>query len=81
MRLTKVYWQTKDGKQIELSEMSDGHIKNCIKMLQRSLEFGNIKDMNIVCERRLALYYFKQELSERQRRLNRDLNDKLNGVD
>lgn len=31
-------WKTKDGQVLRLSEMSESHIRNCIAMLERTLE-------------------------------------------
>lgn len=30
-----MYWTTKEGKRIEIQDMTDDHIRNCIKMLDR----------------------------------------------
>lgn len=30
-----MYWTTKNGKQIRVSEMTTSHIKNCLRMLER----------------------------------------------
>lgn len=40
MRWTTVYWETKDGTLMELSEMTDSHINNCIAKIEKSIKSG-----------------------------------------
>lgn len=65
MRWTKVYWETRDGRKLELSEMSDRHIKNCLNMLRRNPE-----------KNKQAIKWFEIELRDRNRALNRGLIDR-----
>lgn len=58
MFFTKVYWQTKDGQLLLLSQMSATHIRNCIAKIERSIKAGKPW-------REKALPYLKAELSER----------------
>lgn len=32
-----MYWTTRDGKQIRMSDMTTQHIKNCLRMLERGV--------------------------------------------
>lgn len=60
MRWTRVYWETKNGTLIELSEMTDSHIHNCIVIIEKSIKAGNPW-------RQEALPYLKAELRDRLR--------------
>lgn len=55
---TKVFWETKDGQLLLLSQMSTTHIQNCIAKIERSIKAGKPW-------REKALPYLKAELSER----------------
>lgn len=59
MFFTKVYWQTKDGQLLLLSQMSTTHIQNCIAKIEKSIEAN--KPWRVE-----ALPYLKEELKERQ---------------
>ncbi len=60
MRWTSVYWETKDGDFLELSDMTETHIRNCIAKIERSIKDGNPWREN-------ALPYLKAELRDRER--------------
>lgn len=68
MRTTTVYWETKDRQVLELSDMTDSHIKNCIAMIEKSIELG-------YPWREDALPYLRAELRDREREVNRELYD------
>lgn len=36
--MTTVYWTTKDGRKLDIDEMDEQHVRNCLKMLVRRLE-------------------------------------------
>ena len=36
--MTTVYWTTKDGRKLDIDEMDEQHVRNCLKMLVRKLE-------------------------------------------
>ena len=71
MRWTTVYWETKDGILIELSEMTDSHINNWIAMIEKSIKAGKPW-------RAGALPYLKQELRDREFRSNADYYEMIN---
>lgn len=58
MYLEKVYWQTKDGQLLEIGLMSTAHIRNCIALIEKSIEAN--KPWRVE-----ALPYLKEELKER----------------
>lgn len=60
MRFTRVYWETKDGRLLELCQMSTTHILNCIAKIERSV-LAN-KPWRVK-----ALPYLKEELKDRRR--------------
>lgn len=60
MFFTTVYWQTKDGQLLSLSQMSTTHIQNCIAKIEKSIEAGKPW-------REKALPYLKAELRDRNR--------------
>lgn len=60
MRWTTVYWETKNGTLMELSEMTDSHIKNCVALIEKSIKAGSPW-------RQEALSYLKAELIDRNR--------------
>ena len=35
-----MYWTTKKGEELEISNMETSHIENCIKLLERNAENG-----------------------------------------
>ena len=65
MRFTTVYWETKDGRLMSLSEMTDYHIYNCIAMIEKSIEAGTPW-------REEALPYLRAELRDREHLANMD---------
>lgn len=65
MRFTAVYWETKDGHLMALSEMTDSHIHNCIAMIERSIKAGTPWRVE-------ALPYLRMELRDRWRLANND---------
>lgn len=65
MRWTTVYWETRDGALMELSEMTDSHIKNCIAKIEKSIKARKPW-------RAGALPYLKQELRDRDHSRNAD---------
>lgn len=36
--MTAAYWTTKDGRKLDIDEMDEQHVRNCLKMLVRKLE-------------------------------------------
>ncbi len=68
MRTTTVYWETKDGQTLELSEMTTSHIKNCIAMIEKSIKAEHPW-------RKEALPYLRAELRDRERAVNAELFD------
>tara|TARA_R100001443_G_scaffold116031_2_gene135347 strand:+ start:559 stop:864 length:306 start_codon:yes stop_codon:yes gene_type:complete len=36
----KAYWKTKQGNKIEVTKLSESHIKNILFMLKRKVDFG-----------------------------------------
>lgn len=38
------YWETKDGEKIAVKDMSESHIKNCIRMLKKK----SIQKLNLM---------------------------------
>ena len=60
MRFTRVYWETKDGRLLELYQMSTTHILNCIAKIERSISAN--KPWRVK-----ALPYLKEELKDRWR--------------
>ena len=72
MRFTTVYWETKDGHLMGLSEMTDSHISNCIAMIERSIKAGTPW-------REKALPYLRAELRDREFLANIDCDDIING--
>ena len=59
-RCTVVLWETKDGRLMSLSEMTETHIMNCIAKIERSIRAGRPW-------RAEALPYLRMELSDRNR--------------
>lgn len=71
MRWTTVYWETKDGTLMELSEMTDSHINNCIAKIEKSIKAGKPW-------RAGALPYLRAELRDREHRANADYYEIVN---
>lgn len=53
----KAYWKTKQGNKIEVSKLSESHIKNILFMLKRKVNFGiavfknhedNVKQLSMI---------------------------------
>ncbi|MCP3681191.1 MAG: hypothetical protein GY861_00740 [bacterium] len=53
----KAYWKTKQGSRIEVTKLSESHIKNILFMLKRKVDFGiavyknhddNIKQLSMI---------------------------------
>jgi hypothetical protein len=38
----KTYWTTRDGKRLDIDEMSIEHLRNCLKTIVRAVESNNI---------------------------------------
>lgn len=60
-RLEKGEWTQKNGEKINITEMANSHIKNCINMLNRYIEKGNNNEFT-----ELWINKFKKELAFRQ---------------
>ena len=71
MRTTTVYWETKDGHLMELSEMTDPHIRNCIAMIEKSIKAETPWRVE-------ALPYLRAELRDREHRANADYYEIVN---
>ena len=71
MRLTRVYWENKDGTLLELSEMTDSHIHNCIAKIEKSIKLGHPW-------RKEALPYLRAELKDREHSVNADYYEMIN---
>lgn len=41
-----MYWTTREGKKLKISEMETSHIKNCIALLDRNLTIAINRAMN-----------------------------------
>jgi hypothetical protein len=39
----KVYWQTKDGKVLDVDSMTDSHVRHAFKMILRKLNKAEVK--------------------------------------
>lgn len=65
--ITTVYWETKDRTLINIMDMSDTHIVNCIRLINKSIKENNPW-------RKDALPYLRNELKRRNliRRENGD---------
>lgn len=42
-----MYWETKDGKRLNIKDMETSHIKNCIAMLKREMPDHEYDD--VIC--------------------------------
>lgn len=70
-RLNRGLWKTKNGDEIPISQMTTEHIKNCISMLETSID----KDCMVYDEYQAEKAYaetFKAELKRRARNLEKE---------
>lgn len=67
MRGGELAWECKDGKIIAISDMTTGHIKNCIAMIKRS----------VAKDKPWRLYYLEPLLKELR---NRELFEALKNI-
>lgn len=56
--MTTIYWETKDKTLINIQDMSDTHIVNCIRLIKKSIKEKNPWRVD-------ALPYLKGELHRR----------------
>lgn len=60
--MSKLYWKTKEGKKIDIDDMSESHLRNTLKMIVRNtnnkrdelnriadFEFDHLNDDNFNC--------------------------------
>lgn len=70
----KAYWKTKQGKKIEISKLSESHLKNILFMLKRKIDFkiavyqkheDNIKQLtNIVVNKKFKVDFVAVDLDK-----------------
>ena len=74
-------WTMKDGTQIEISQMTTSHIKNCINLMERNIMFALNKEMSLPWENTFsvpALFQAKYDalIAEYNKRLENENTDK-----
>lgn len=60
------YWETKDGEKIAVKDMSESHIKNCIRMLEKEINPEVEFDDELNYPYNAWLNVFRDELEERR---------------
>ena len=61
-------WQTKDGRKISFDDMEETHIMNCIRMLEKQMDSGDLVD-EVWDLKRAWVKAFKSELDARAKRV------------